>query len=421
MLQYLLFSLQLTKQKQRLPLVLHKTPFQSWDSSNWTIDSLSSKNVEIGRILSKKSPSNTFRYFAVEQPLSNIDFMTLEKDYVEVIYTARTFFDLLRSSFDGFYYYANGGIELLNLPKPGSDESRRSLTFQSHLEAYSEPGQVNFWLGRANVTAHTHYDTSYNFHFVAQGRKRFILLPPRSYSRLKLYPCLHQLYRQASVDILAEEDLAGFLREESGMVVDLEDGDVLYIPPYWFHCVVTLNTTISLNIWSQSESFLAMEGIYQSPIPFEAHWGRVKLMKTLHYFIQLLTQQILAASEYRIGVSEFVRDRVYSRYDVVLTNKDSEIVSPILSELRPIVQDYCLAEPITQLLDEDSKTHLELGVRGIVEQFMEIQPWSVKEINLANYIEHLVWRILGTEDLPQLPLYLHECFSTKATDMHSIS
>ena len=387
--------------------MLHSTPFQSWEVANWTVDSLAARSGDIRHVLSKKGKSNVFKYFAVDQPMSGVDFLNIDKDYVEVVFTARTFFDLLRSPFDGFYYYASGGVELLNLGSVASDdESLQTMTFPSHSEAYSKPGQVNFWLGMANVTAYTHYDTSHNFHMVVDGRKRFILLPPDAYSRLKLHPCLHPLYRQVGVDVLSQGNLKQFIHDMQGYDVELTDGDVIYIPPYWFHTVVTMETTFSLNVWSQSEAFLAMEKIYSSAIPFEVEWGRVKLMKSLCYFIHLLVEEVLQDSD----GSKFVVDRVYSRYKLILEKEPSKIEF-VLSKVRASVQVYCLREEMTVLMDAEAVGHLEDGTTRIAESFRDIHPLPVREINLANYIEHLTWSMLGEEDSMQLPFYLYECFN----------
>ena len=380
------------------------------------MDSLEVRQEEIGRVLSKKGASNIFKYYAVDQPLASIDFMSEEKDYKEVIYPAKSFFEIMRRPFDGFYYYASGGIELLNIGDPGTPETHKSMTFPSHLKTYSKLGQVNFWLGKKNVTAYTHYDTSYNLHFMARGSKEFILIPPSAYSKLRLFPCLHQLYRQASFDIFSgNHDLNEFLREINGLRVELQDGDTLYIPPYWFHSVITMETTISLNIWSQSESFLKMEEIYKSPIPFEAEWGKAKLMKALNFFIRLLTNEILIHSEETIDVTEFLLHRVYSRYEAIFEWRRNMKASSKIMNLKQIVYNYCLRTSITEILDDNAVKYIEDRVKRIGEHFLEIEDSAVREINLANYIEHLVWRILGTKDLLQLPVYLKECFKNDIT------
>ena len=409
----LLILLQLAGQK--LPVVIHKTPFDKWKSINWTLQHLLSRSREIGHILSKKGTSNVFRYFANEQPLGKIDLTRAEKDYIEVVYSAQTFLEmLLNDTHDGFYYYASGDLGMLNLGDVATVDSHRSMTFPSHLQAFAELGQVNFWLGKSSVSAHTHYDTSYNLHHVVQGRKRFILFPPEAHSKLKLYPCLHQLYRQVSEDVAMmdrEGRLNEFLREVGGFEVVLVDGDVLFIPPYWFHSVVTMETSISLNIWSQSEVFLIMEDIYKSPIPFEAEWGKIKLMKTLHYFIQIVVQGIIEESETLImGIANFMMEYVYRRYEIILQQKDSQDVEQMLDNLRPSVREYCLKVDISQLLESGELKHIKDGAFQIVNLFSTIDSDPIRLINLGNYIEHLVWRILGSEDLIKLPIYVLECF-----------
>lgn len=338
-----------------------------------------------------------------------------EKDYIEVIYTAQTFFEILQNeTSDRFYYYASGDLELLKLGDVATVDSHRSMTFPSHLKAFAELGQINFWLGKANVTAHTHYDTSYNLHHVVQGKKRFILFPPDSHYTLKLYPCLHQLYRQVSEDVPAmdkEGRLNEFLREVGGLKVDLMDGDVLFIPPYWFHCVVTVETTISLNVWSSSEVFLVMEDIYKSAIPFEDSWGRAKLMKVLHYFIRVLVQGVVGKSEVSTrDIAEFMLKYVYRRYETILQQRDSENVEQV-SKLREFVQqEYCLRVDISELLEIDELKYLKSRTMEIVDMFNTISLAPVRGLNLGNYIEYLVWTLVGTENLIQLPIYIYECF-----------
>lgn len=95
------------------------------------------------------------------------------------------------------FHYASGGVELLNLPNPLTETELDELTFRAH----KGNGQVNFWIGMGGVTAYMHYDTSHNLHTILTGRKRFLIFPPSAYQQLRLYPCLHQLYRQTQVTI----------------------------------------------------------------------------------------------------------------------------------------------------------------------------------------------------------------------------
>jgi len=375
--------------------VLHDTPFDSWDSFSWT-PSLLADTPGAPYILSKMGKDNVFKYFAVDQPLSSVKEMTSEKPFQEVIYPKEMFFGILEGPFDGQFYYSSGGIEMLKLSDSiYTDNSLKSLTFPSHKGL----GQVNFWFGKENVTAYTHYDTSQNLHAMVYGKKTFLLFPPSAYTELNLHPCLHQFYRQVHTDIL-DANVAKSLQTKPLKVV-LNQGEVLYIPPYWFHCVITMETSISLNVWSNSRAFLTMENIFALPIPFEEEWGRPKLLKALNYFIQLLAAAIVPESSHT-----FVKSRVYSRYQPLLLHISVED----WQNWTTTVKQYCLRDSIEQLFDEKSIQHIHEGVQTFTEKFGAISLQPIRMINLGNYIEHIVWRILGTDDVVLLPFYLRECF-----------
>ena len=63
----------------------------------------------------------------------------------------------------------------------------------------------------------------------------------------------------------------------------LKPGEVLYLPPYWFHCVVTVTPSISINVWSDSSTYKLMEEVYNAPIPFEEQWDEQTLMQGIEH------------------------------------------------------------------------------------------------------------------------------------------
>ena len=353
-------------------------------------------------MLSKHGTEHTFIYHAVDQPLSSISDISPPKAYKEIIYPSEKYFSKLQEPFDGYYYYSSGGMELLQVDDIFTKESLKSLTFSSHLHTFGL-GQVNYWLGKENVTAYTHYDTSYNLHMVAYGQKKFIIFPPEAYRELKLYPCLHQFYRQVQTDINTS-DLSDIIERLDGIEVYVNPGEVLYIPPYWFHSVVTMTTTISFNVWSQSEAFMMMEEVYAAPIPFEEEWGRVKLMQVLNYFVKRLVESLLPNTD----INYFMQESVYARYkpfqvqlDVIVGEEDREAV-----------REYCLRTDVIVHFAGEEVVHINAGIEKISALFRTLQPdQPVLEINLVNYIEHITWRILGTNDIALMPYYFRLCFS----------
>lgn len=351
-------------------------------------------------MLSKRGTENTFIYHAVDQPLSSIEAISPPKAYKEVIYPSEKYFSTLQEPFDGYYYYSSGEIELLQVKDVFTEESLRGLTFSDHLHTFGL-GQVNYWLGKENVTAYTHYDTSYNLHMVAHGQKKFVIFPPEAYIELKLYPCLHQFYRQVQTDIHGAK-LQDIMERLNGVEVFVNPGEVLYIPPYWFHSVVTMTTTISFNVWSQSEAFMAMEDIYVAPIPFEEDWGRPKLMLALNYFIK----QLVESMSLHTDIHSFLQQSVIERFKPFL-----EQLSTIVREEQKVkIWEYCLRVDIGNVFTSNEVAHIDKRIAEIAVLFRTIQPQSVLEINLANYIEHITWRILDTDDIAMMPFYFLLCF-----------
>ena len=53
----------------------------------------------------------------------------------------------------------------------------------------------------------------------------------------------------------------------------LNAGDVLYIPPMWFHHVTTLEESVSLSVWSPfAGSELYAKVLAEAPLPIKGSW-----------------------------------------------------------------------------------------------------------------------------------------------------
>lgn len=127
---------------------------------------------------------------------------------------------------------------------------------------------ANLWLGSPGVVAQTHYDQDPNFAIQIRGHKRWILSPPSQALKLVPFPYLHSSYRQSMlnftsgslVDDISVEDAhsKGLVRDVVGSLegtvaafqVVAGPGNVLYLPPLWFHRVVTEDTSIAISAYS---------------------------------------------------------------------------------------------------------------------------------------------------------------------------
>lgn len=150
---------------------------------------------------------------------------------------------------------------------------------------------MNLWLGSPGVVAHTHHDEDPNWAAQIYGHKRWILSPPSEAWKLYPYPHMHSFRSQSQVDFKTRESIDGRARA-SGSLPDLDDnknlfpdfanitafeallspGEIMYIPPFWFHRVVTEDTSIAVNTWSHIPGGSPHSEMELVPLPFERDW-----------------------------------------------------------------------------------------------------------------------------------------------------
>jgi lysine-specific demethylase 8 len=115
--------------------------------------------------------------------------------------------------------------------------------------------QLTFWLGPEETHTHLHYDEPANVFAQLEGRKKFTLFSPKQ-TRL-LYPVDIMMAgtRPSRVDFSAPNvALYPLYAEVRPTTVILEPGDVLFLPPRWWHAVTTLERSLSINLWAASPS-----------------------------------------------------------------------------------------------------------------------------------------------------------------------
>ncbi len=118
---------------------------------------------------------------------------------------------------------------------------------------------VQFFMGGVNSFTPLHFDTLYthNLFFQIHGRKRFYLIDAKYKEQCYVYN-----WRWAEVNV-AQPDLQKHPRFKGVecQVVDLDPGDILYIPAGTLHEVHGLSYSISFNIdWHTKDS--VVDGLY---------------------------------------------------------------------------------------------------------------------------------------------------------------
>ena len=149
---------------------------------------------------------------------------------------------------------------------------------------------MNLWLGRAGLMTYNHYDAQYNFFIQIQGRKRFYFAPPTE--DMYEYPCLHPHFGHSQVNISDPNIRETFPHYyPSHGLVEVGPGDVLVVPPFWWHQVETVEDSISINVWTDTEEFMAVSKLYAMPVGDDIIINHrafvIKCMSSYDFFLHL--------------------------------------------------------------------------------------------------------------------------------------
>jgi lysine-specific demethylase 8 len=114
----------------------------------------------------------------------------------------------------------------------------------------AECARINVWLGPAGTVSPLHHDPEHNLLAQVAGTKYVRLYAPEESANL--YPHESGLHKVSSqVHPLTDVDASRFPRFAGARYVDgyLRAGEMLYIPPSWWHYVQALQPSCSVNFW----------------------------------------------------------------------------------------------------------------------------------------------------------------------------
>jgi hypothetical protein len=213
------------------PLVIAEGA-STWPAAHWTPEVLRAK-AGSAKVLTHRS--NT-PYFGLDEKHGG---PTLKEEEM----TLDTFVSMLSSPpSDNLHYY----LQRASIP-----DRLPALLGDLRYPAGVDPKKiylVNLWFGPGNNITRLHYDVPHNFLVHFYGRKRITLFAPKDTARL--YPFRTKAYNMSQVNI-DKPDLQRFpkLAEAQSYEAEIGPGDMLYIPPYWWHQVYSLELGISANYW----------------------------------------------------------------------------------------------------------------------------------------------------------------------------
>jgi hypothetical protein len=160
-------------------------------------------------------------------------------------------------------------LGLIDTPNPPS-VFIQSAAIRDHLPAFEGQNTIDLldgvapriWIGNS-VVVQTHFDPFDNIACVAAGRRRFTFFPPEQFANLYAGP-LDATPSGAPVSMvsLLEPDFERYPRFaqalEAAESAELEAGDAVYIPYFWWHHVQSLSRfNVLINYWwNDAQAFL---------------------------------------------------------------------------------------------------------------------------------------------------------------------
>lgn len=243
-------------------MVLVNTNAASWAPMKWTYDSLLKtlgKDRKVRLQVLKEPTMVLYRHFAeygvwpgTEQDYSTEEY-TLGK-VIEELKRSRTQKKQQKNQEEEEEVFLYAPQEITETFSPTLYNEIQPTGF-FNVKPSAGKQHVTLWLQSRGVTTQIHFDLDENFHLQILGNKRFLLVPPSQHEKLYLYPRIHPSYRRSQADLEAVdlERYPRFAEVEGALEVTLKPGDMLYIPPLWFHHVTNVNAGLSINVFSDSD------------------------------------------------------------------------------------------------------------------------------------------------------------------------
>lgn len=159
-----------------------------------------------------------------------------------------------------FYLQRQNGCLTEDYPELAKDVPKDIGFFSKAVN--SQPDAINIWIGTSESISSLHRDPYENIYTVIRGKKIFKLFPPtdRCFIKYETFPV-----RRYSLDtewkLLKEPGLetvqwikggADKVAKESSVtpiIVEVNEGETLYLPAAWFHEVSQVDHTVAVNYW----------------------------------------------------------------------------------------------------------------------------------------------------------------------------
>ena len=218
--------------------------------------------------------------------------------------------------------------------------------YDEHLQYFVPKNErlqaIKMWIGSKGVLSKFHFDASDNFNIQIYGKKLFRLIRPKYHWNLRHFPWLHPQSRKSQIGkngVYGYDDESAMLKAEV-YEVELNEGEIIYIPPIWDHEVIGVSDEqmINLNVWSKGIEASIQENVSRYPLPFDVVEQGINEQITKDKLVAICLQQYIKClltafcKHFRLSehYDEFaknaIRQLVESRYDPLFAHAGKDVL-----------------------------------------------------------------------------------------------
>ena len=122
----------------------------------------------------------------------------------------------------------------------------------------------SLWIGPGGNVVPLHYDSDHNFFTQIRGKKTVLLFAPGEIKNLYPFPFKHRSFYFSRTNVAQPDgELFPRMKRARCHVVHLNEGEILFMPRFWWHAVFGYGFNISLSFWWQPNSSLKFRHLRQ--------------------------------------------------------------------------------------------------------------------------------------------------------------
>ncbi|TDH69559.1 hypothetical protein CCR75_005028 [Bremia lactucae] len=273
------FRLAQVFREMEVPFVTYGIPELTAASERWTDEYLMKQLRATAQFKVHVANDSHFMYFTKDKrlPGEKATYESRQMTYPQFVQTIGSvtsqenagrpheyyYFMIKKSDFDSRAAFIYRELPFLDPTRKGHDRKFGDLYIRDSEEAGKRGMRCRF--GMRGIIADGHIDGGFNQISIIRGTKRYVIAPPSACNclglRIEGQSARHTVYNWSDTSVLSED-----ARNCPAAEVALTSGEVLYLPSYWYHHIVSLDTSIQCNLRSgvsvrnETRQFLAACG-----------------------------------------------------------------------------------------------------------------------------------------------------------------